>query len=110
MAQKPVKFFTWHSLERILTSVARNPPETEDEYLAWLRAIHLFSLSVFSVFRTSSNLLNFAPRSPLGDLAYKTFIEVAGIYQAAVGMFPQEELQELVEILEEVVVPLPAPD
>lgn len=110
MAPKPVKFFTWISLERILVAVAREPAETVDEYLSWLRTIHLISLSIISVFRASSNLLNISPRSPLGETAYKTFTESAVAFNSAVGMFPQEEAKRLLEILEEVALPLPAPD
>lgn len=106
MADDPVKFFTWRDLERILISVSREPPETAREFLAWLRAIHVFSLSLKSVFRTSSNLLKIDPRSPLGETAYGTFYLVRDAVSSAIDLFPQEEAQALLEILEETIVPI----
>lgn len=110
MAPNPVKFFNWFSLERILTAVARDPPETVDEYLAWLRTIHFMFLTINSVFRTSSNLLNFLPRSQLGETSYKTFLELRTIVDEVLANFPQEEVAKLRELLEETAVPIPAPE
>lgn len=102
----PPKFFDWYDLERIFKSVGQEAPEREREFLAWLRTNHLVVLNFWHVYLRSQEKLNFSPRSKLGHTAYQTVRGMRDELNRLVDMFPQSEIEKLLETLEEAAEPV----